>query len=132
MFSIYELCQVLGINHPQEQSTCVGYTQKRPDCRNPVAGRYRSAGTDKLVNICDALARGIQPSMLETQLQEVAKLLICRKNHQAQAPAKAQIWSERLVKYMEDRRVAGAYGRIQLEALLAHPDHSSAVLRSCH
>ncbi|KIW99127.1 uncharacterized protein Z519_00790 [Cladophialophora bantiana CBS 173.52] len=115
MPTIKKLCRVLGISHPEDQSTCIGYCVNKPTCRNLVAGASRSAATRELVDICDALARGVNPSRLGAQLQNVAKLLHCKRSrdHQSQAPSKAQKWGDRVIEYVEERQDAGRYIRVQ-------------------
>ncbi|KAK6385709.1 hypothetical protein LTS17_001280 [Exophiala oligosperma] len=98
MATTSNLCQQLGINHPLEQATCIGYAIAKPTCGNAVARGSRSEAAAVLKEIARKLTDGIAPTYLIGHLERVASLLHCKRNHQDQAPAKARTWQLNLVQ----------------------------------
>ncbi|KAI1625928.1 hypothetical protein EDD37DRAFT_648380 [Exophiala viscosa] len=97
MLTVDQLCQYIGIKNPSDRSTCIGYGQAKPTCGNPVAERFRLEARAALQNICYLLdASGSITEELADELESVAVLLHCKKNHRYQAPAKANDWIRRL------------------------------------
>lgn len=96
MATVNRLCQDLGIKHPLDRSTCIGYGKAKPTCGNAVAQASRYAALNGLERICNALAQNTNPESLRRDLNAVAQLLHCKRWHQDQAEAKAQQWEARL------------------------------------
>lgn len=94
--SIDALCQRLGIQHPLDQSTCIGYGQRKPTCGLLAAESSRMQALSLLDQISHDLSRGSPIS--NDALQTVAGLLLCRRWHQFQAYEIAQRWQARLEK----------------------------------
>ncbi|KAJ9605347.1 hypothetical protein H2200_010004 [Cladophialophora chaetospira] len=100
MFTVDTLCQHLGIEDPITHATCIGYGLEKPICDNRVSGKkWREPAKRMLQKICDVLNREGYTVEITSLLEKVAKLLHCTKNHQDQAPAKAQEWSTTLSEF---------------------------------
>ncbi|KAK5062971.1 hypothetical protein LTR84_005047 [Exophiala bonariae] len=96
MAAVNRLCQDLGIKHPLDRSTCIGYGKAKPTCGMAVAEASRYAALNGLEKICNALAQNTDPGSLRRELNAVAHLLHCKRWHQDQAEAKSQQWEARL------------------------------------
>lgn len=96
MASVDALCQRLGIQHPRDQSTCIGYGQRTPTCGLLAAQSSRMQAVSLLDQINHDLSRG--SAISNDALRTVAGLLLCRRWHQSQAHENAQRWQARLEK----------------------------------
>ena len=96
MTTIQSLCRDLGIKHPLDRRTCIGYGQKRPICGNLAAKKNRIKAVKLLDEISDNLTNGDSPNSMMDDLLRVAELLHCVKNHQSQAGDKAEEWERKL------------------------------------
>lgn len=90
MPSIDRLCQQLGISHPLDQSTCIGYGQRKPTCGCAVAIASRSQAVCILTTISQDLRDGRRVD--KDMLCDVASLLLCKRWHQFQISENVQRW----------------------------------------
>lgn len=104
MLTLSNLCRQLGINHPLEQTTCIGYGKAKPTCGRAVAQASRSAAATKLKEIVRKLTDGVAPNHLIRDLEQVSGLLHCKNYHQDQAAAKAQAWKLKLEQAVGESR----------------------------
>lgn len=93
MATIEEILSTLSLKHPLERTTCIGYSQRKPDCLNPVAIRYRSSAQTVLNQIKDELDRNLD---VTNSLQRLVSLLLCTKNHQFQVAENVSRWTREL------------------------------------
>lgn len=96
MASIDTLCQRLGIQHPLDQSTCIGYGQKKPTCGLLAAESSRLQAVRVLNQISRDLSHGSEVS--SDRLYDLASLLLCKRWHQNQAHENAERWTVKLKK----------------------------------
>lgn len=94
MASIDQLCRQLGIRHPFDQPTCIGYGLKKPTCGLLAAHFSRQTAVDILNDIVYTLNRG--ENVRTADLDYVARLLLCKRWHQYQAADKVSIWEYQL------------------------------------
>ncbi|KAK5420164.1 hypothetical protein LTR06_001634 [Exophiala xenobiotica] len=132
MTGVSELCRDLGIKHPLDQHTCIGYGQKKPNCGSLAAEHNRQKAVDRLEKIADKLTNGDSPSDVMTDLHRVAKLLHCVRNHQYQADDKAQEWKRKLDRAGSRRggarqqRPSRSRGETGLDTSNSRPERRSA------
>lgn len=88
------LCQQLGIQHPLDKPTCIGYGQRKPTCGCLVAESSRLQAASFLDRMDHDLSHGFVISI--DRLYTVAGLLHCKRFHQFQADQMAQQWSRQL------------------------------------
>lgn len=105
MTSIHQLCDRLGIRHPLEQSTCIGYGQRKPTCGCAVAQASRQSALMLMNDIVLASTTGLTPRL--DDLCAVAGLLLCKNWHQYQAQDKAADWSMKL-QFWKPRSTRGS------------------------
>ncbi|KIX08375.1 uncharacterized protein Z518_03031 [Rhinocladiella mackenziei CBS 650.93] len=103
MITVNRLCRDLGIKHPLDHPTCIGYGKAKPTCGILCAQASRNEAVTALEGICEAIADGINPRMLVNDLEGVAQLLHCKRWHQYQARAKAREWRRKLDEAMAQR-----------------------------
>ena len=96
MLTVNQLCRDLGIKHPDDHRTCIGYGKAKPTCGNPVAAQSRSTAVWILENICSAIEDGVRARDLASDLNTAACLLHCKRWHQSQGPAMSQDWERKL------------------------------------
>ncbi|KAH8430087.1 RING finger protein [Aspergillus melleus] len=78
-----------GIPDPRVVTTCIGLRKDKQKCNNQVARDSR----DLALTFLDDLAEHApSPSVLQQKLSKVSHLLLCRRNHQNQAPALVKAW----------------------------------------
>ena len=95
MSPITYLCAELGIEDPLRHSSCIGYGQRSPYCRNAVAHPSRS----EAVGILKTITRHQQTSEdVEDEIYQLACLLLCKRNHQLQADEKVREWKQKIQK----------------------------------
>jgi hypothetical protein len=92
----------MGIQHPSDHPTCIGYGKQKPTCGNLAAAQSRNAAVRQLEALCDRLNRGRPVDSFGDQLEEVAGLLHCKRWHQYQASKKADDWYDRLLDHVEN------------------------------
>lgn len=102
MASVDALCQRLGIQHPLDQSTCIGYGQRKPTCGLLAAEHSRLQALRMLEKISRDLACGSKIN--DASLNTVAGLLLCKRWHQGQAQENAQRWRTKLQKTADTYR----------------------------
>lgn len=95
MTTIADLRRVLDLSDPLKHSSCIGYGQRNPDCRNPVASASRSQAK-LLLNTIVRCWRAQDD--VEDELHQLASLLFCKRNHQWQAEAKVKEWKRKMKK----------------------------------
>ena len=104
MDTIDDLYVELGIDDPSFHSTCIGYGERKPDCGNPVARASRDAATAVLQRIWRNIDREeFNHGRMESELNEVAEYLHCKRYHQYQAGPKAEEWLEVVLDYRSER-----------------------------
>ncbi|EXJ79372.1 hypothetical protein A1O3_08874 [Capronia epimyces CBS 606.96] len=101
--TVDSLCQILGIKHPEDHPTCIGYGKAKPTCGNLASQQSRNTAVQIFQEVCHDLASGCNPSSLDASLEEAATLLHCKRWHRGQAPAMADKWLDRLVHYTTSR-----------------------------
>lgn len=70
--------------------TCVGYApSQRRRCRNPIAGGDQAAVEDILRQLLEKQSNN---AGLEATIRELARLALCKRDHQIQAPQIARKW----------------------------------------
>lgn len=106
MSSVNDLCRRLDIRHPLEQSTCIGYGQRKPTCGCAVAESSRLTALAKLESVNDNLNSGARVS--SEALRGIASLLLCKRWHQSQADENVQHWRRNL------REISATPARIPL------------------
>lgn len=94
MSTVKDLCRRLGIRHPFEQSTCIGYGQRKPTCGCAVAESSRSSAVAMLQDMSEGLYFSAEVS--NEALLGIASLLLCKRWHQFQAAEKVQGWRRNL------------------------------------
>lgn len=104
MSSVNDVCKHLGIRHPMEQPTCIGYGQRKPTCGNAVAESSRSQAIARLERVRENLDSGRRAN--SDSLLDIASLLLCGRYHQYQAEENAQRWKRSLRGYFTPRRQA--------------------------
>lgn len=104
MPSLDDFCKRLGIRHPMEQSTCIGYGQRKPTCGCAVAESSRLQAFAILERAKDALDSG--NGVRTGTLLDIAGLLLCKRFHQYQAEENVQRWKSILRGYSALRRQA--------------------------
>ena len=105
MWTVNKLCRIFDIQHPLDQSTCIGFGTKKPTCGCAVAETSRDRAVTGILDICASLDRGRSSrSSLLPMLETTARLLHCKRWHQWQAEEEAQEWYDRLQIYLEDKR----------------------------
>jgi hypothetical protein len=102
MWTVNSICRVIGIQHPSDHPTCIGYGKQKPTCGNLAAASSRDSAVRKLERICDHLNRGLHLESLIGRLVEAAGLLHCKRWHQYQAQKKADDWYDRLLDHIEN------------------------------
>lgn len=105
MPSVSELCDRLKIRHPSEQSTCIGYGQRKPTCGCAVAIASRTNAVDVLTVICRGMR--VNSQVAQSDLRKIASLLLCKRFHQFQADEKAQKWVVELQNWSSQLHVPG-------------------------
>jgi len=95
MSTVTELRTHLNLSDPFAHTTCIGYSQRKPDCRNPVAHGYRQQATAVLGTMARCW-NGKSASGIEDDLNQLARLLLCTKNHQGQVGGKVEEWKRML------------------------------------
>ena len=94
MLSIGNLCERLGIRHPLDQSTCIGYGQRKPTCGCAVAEASRQTAVRILQHVARDIEEGTR--VQRSDLKEVASLLLCKRWHQLQAEENVVAWLRQL------------------------------------
>lgn len=94
MSSVNELCQRLNILLPLEQSTCIGHGLRKPTCGCSVSLSSRKAANRVLEDVSYDITAGHQVQVDELQL--IAGLLLCKRNHQSQGQELARRWQHTL------------------------------------
>lgn len=96
MPSIDRVCEKLGIRHPLEQSTCIGYGQRKPTCGCAVAYASRSQAVGLLRNIGHSHRDG---DRIDSEvLLDIASLLLCKGWHQFQMEETVQGWKRNIAR----------------------------------
>lgn len=94
MATLTSICNVLDLD-PSKHTTCIGYGQRNPDCRNPVAHLSRT----QAVTVLETIARHWRAQdNLDDELTQLASLLLCKRNHQWQVGGKVEEWKRKLRK----------------------------------
>jgi len=95
MTTVADLRHILDFGDPLNHSTCIGYGQRNPDCRNSVASASRSQA-EQVLNTIVRFWRA--HDNVDDELHQLAILLLCKRNHQWQAEAKVEGWKRKMKK----------------------------------
>jgi len=126
MTTVADLRHILGLDDPLEHSTCIGHGQRNPYCHNAVA----SASRPQADLVLHTIARSWGAlSSVEYELQQLASLLLCKRNPQWQAEAKFGDW-ERKTKNAAMRSAQAGTSRASSRTTLASPSRTSRSLTS--
>lgn len=106
MTTVADLRHILGLDDPFEHSACIGYGQRNPYCHNAVAFASRSQADLVLHTIARSWGA---LSSVEYELQQLASLLLCKRNHQWQAEAKAGDWERKMKNAAMSSAQAGTF-----------------------
>lgn len=105
MSDIADLLSTLGLKHPLERSTCIGYGQRKPDCGCAVAIASRSTAHNLLIEIKEKLKR---KENITNSLYTLASLLLCKNWHQSQTAENVSRWELKLRNYRPSLRTQHA------------------------
>lgn len=95
-----DLSESLGV-HPDIESHCIGFAVSRGRrCRNPISAANRNHACSLLVEGTRRLAAG---QSVDSQLDAVAPLLLCKKNHQRQASELTARWKREIRSFRQAR-----------------------------
>lgn len=108
MASIDQLCKQLGIRHPLDQPTCIGYGLKKPTCGLLAAQPSRQTAVSVLNSILYTLNRG--EHVRTADLDYVARLLLCKTWHQYQAADKVSAWEHQLNGWRTSSSIPTSWG----------------------
>ncbi|KAK5092958.1 hypothetical protein LTR70_005179 [Exophiala xenobiotica] len=95
MTTVADLRHILDLGDPLKHSPCIGYGQRNPDCRNPVASASRSQA-EQVLNTIVRFWRA--HDNVDDELHQLASLLLCKRNPQWQAEAKVEEWKRKMKK----------------------------------
>ncbi|KAL2005052.1 hypothetical protein VTN00DRAFT_2902 [Thermoascus crustaceus] len=107
-----DLSESLGV-HPDIESHCIGFALSRGRrCRNPISAANRSHACSLLAEGTRRLAAG---QSIDSQLDAIAPLLLCKKNHQGQASELTARWKREIRSFRQARTISLAENENGLE-----------------
>ncbi|KAL2802208.1 hypothetical protein BJX63DRAFT_132880 [Aspergillus granulosus] len=90
---IYDDILIVCDIDPPHHNTCIGVTRSGASCKRKVSKKSRESASHQL----NSLALCGPGDSLEIELKHVAGLLLCKRQHQAQASSMGQYWYNSLV-----------------------------------
>ncbi|KAL2787701.1 hypothetical protein BJX66DRAFT_327696 [Aspergillus keveii] len=90
--SVWDPIQVCGMSNPDCTTTCCGKTRANANCKNRISRQSRTDAAHLLQLL--ALQRPADDSLFES-LRKIARLLLCKRNHQHMEDEQVQPLAER-------------------------------------
>ncbi|KAI7975743.1 hypothetical protein EIK77_005493 [Talaromyces pinophilus] len=104
----FHLSTILGV-FPNLETNCVGFAQtKGRRCTLPASDIRGRAQASRILDEGTRLLESGEENIHE-MLEELAPLLLCRRNHQGQAGRLAYEWSGKVEKFHERRRASAGF-----------------------
>lgn len=128
--NLYEVLQIGDIN---SQFTCFGYApSKGRRCHNPIAIANRQNAIALLYQMSRDGTSSANMQYMEYMLQSLASRILCKRNHQNQAPYLVDRWLHEIERYRisEMSRVMGDMLATLGALSIARPARSQAVVWS--
>ncbi|KAL2838678.1 hypothetical protein BJX68DRAFT_279739 [Aspergillus pseudodeflectus] len=100
--------RVCGMSDPDCTTTCCGKTRANANCKNHISRQSRTDAAHLLQLL--ALRRPADDSLVET-LRKIARLLLCKRNHQHKEDEQVQPLAMRWYESARASRAVGEHGR---------------------
>ncbi|KAL2835957.1 hypothetical protein BJX68DRAFT_274812 [Aspergillus pseudodeflectus] len=106
--SVWDPIRVCGMSDPDYTTTCCGKTRANANCKNRISRQSRTDAAHLLQLL--ALRQPADDSLVET-LHKIARLLLCKRNHQHKEDEQVQPLAMRWYESARASRAVGEHGR---------------------